>query len=70
MGFLIPPMSGMTYSLASHLAIKKSRNPHQDDFWEIDDIGRILHNFSLSLEVQIPWKSWPVDRKNFRKLWL
>ncbi len=70
MGFLIPPMSGMTYSLASHLAMKKSRSAHQDDFWEMDDVGRILQNFSLALDVQVQWKSWPVDRKNFRKLWL
>jgi NAD(P)H-dependent FMN reductase len=70
MGFLIPPMSGMVYSLASDLAMKNSKSAHQDDFWEKDDISRILYNFLLSLEIQVPWRSWPVDRKNFRKSWL
>ncbi len=70
MGFLIPPMSGMVYSLASHLAMRNSKSVQQEDFWEMDDIGRILQNFCLSLEIQVPWQSWPVDRKNFRKRWL
>lgn len=70
MGFLIPPMSGMVYSLVSNLALKNPKNPHVDDLWNFDDIERILSNLILSLSIQVPWIIWPVDGKNFRKKWL
>jgi len=70
MGFLIPPMTGMVYSLASDLALKNSRSVHKDDFWQLEDTEKVLENFLLSLQIKISWASWPVDRKNFRKLWL
>lgn len=70
MGFLIPPMGGMVYSLASDLALKNSKSSHKDDFWALDDIHRILKNLLLSLEIKVAWQVWPVDSKNFRKLWL
>lgn len=70
MGFLIPPMSGMVYSLVSDLALKGQASVHKDDLWELGDVSRVLENFKLSLDIKVQWKVWPVDRKNFRKTWL
>lgn len=70
-GCLIPPMSGMVYSLVTALALKTSKSlKHKDDFWTLEDIDMILENFQLALNINTKWKAWPVDRKNFRKNWL
>lgn len=68
-GCLIPPMSGMVYSLVTKLALK-TKSVHTDDLWTTNDIPMILENFALALEINIKWKAWPVDRKNFRKNWI
>lgn len=74
LGCLIPPFSGMVYGLNTDLVLKKSRksfkSAHQDDFWSLDDLQLILENLVQSLKIEIEWKQWPVDRKNFRKIWL
>lgn len=70
-GCLIPPMSGLVYSLVTSLALKNKKSlKHKDDFWTLDDIDMILENFQLALNIKTKWKAWPVDRKNFRKNWL
>lgn len=70
-GCLIPPMSGMVYSLVTALALKTSKSlKYKDDFWTIDDVALILENFQLALNIKTKWKAWPVDRKNFRKNWV
>ena len=69
-GCLIPPMSGMVYSLVTKLALKNSKSVHKDDLWTLDDIEMILENFNLALDINTKWKAWPVDRKNFRKNWI
>lgn len=70
-GCLIPPMSGMVYSLVTSLALKNSLSKkYKDDFWSLDDISMILENFELALNIKTKWKAWPVDRKNFRKNWV
>ncbi len=73
LGCLIPPLSGMVYGLNTDLYLKKTgktKSSHQDDFWSIDDLQIILENLVRSLKIEIVWASWPVDRKNFKKLWL
>lgn len=69
MGFLIPPMSGMAYSLSGQLALK-SKNVHAKDFWCVDDLDVVVENLKLAAAVKTPWVTWPVDRKNFRKKWV
>lgn len=70
-GCLIPPMSGMVYSLVTALALKTSKSlKYKDDFWTIDDVALILENFQLALNIKTKWKAWLVDRKNFRKNWV
>lgn len=73
LGCLIPPMSGMVYGVSTDLALKKSgkaKSSHQDDFWSLDDLPVILENLLLSLKIEIAWATWPVDRINFKKIWL
>jgi chromate reductase len=69
MGFLIPPMSGMAYSLSGQLALK-GRNKHAQDFWCLEDLGTIVENLKLAAESKTAWEVWPVDRKNFRQKWV
>lgn len=73
LGCLIPPMSGMVYGLNTELVLKKSsktKSSHQDDFWSLDDLQIIFENLLRSLKIDIAWAQWPVDRQNFKKLWL
>ncbi|HEY8272478.1 MAG TPA: NAD(P)H-dependent oxidoreductase [Pseudobdellovibrionaceae bacterium] len=69
MGFLIPPMSGMAYSLSGQLALK-SKSMNAKDFWCLEDIEVIVQNLVIAVEKKILWKTWPIDRKNFRKTWV
>jgi len=69
MGFLIPPMSGMVYSLSGQLALK-TKNVHAQDFWCLEDLEIIVENLVIAAKMKTSWKTWPVDRKNFRKKWI
>lgn len=69
LGFLIPPMSGMVYSLVSHIALK-TKSSFAKDFWQKDDVSLILQNFLIACDLKTPWISWPVDKKDPRRKWL
>ncbi|MFS4459194.1 flavodoxin family protein [Bdellovibrio sp. HCB2-146] len=68
-GCLIPPMSGMVYSLVSDIALSK-KNSHAADFWQKEDAELILLNLIKASEIKIDWADWPVDKKDPRRLWL
>ncbi|QDK46997.1 hypothetical protein DOM22_18445 [Bdellovibrio sp. ZAP7] len=68
MGFLIPPMSGMVYSLVSDIALK-NKNTHAKDFWQIEDAELILANLKAAMEMKVSWTTWPVDKKDPRRKW-
>ena len=69
LGFLIPPMSGMAYSLSGQLALT-TKSQHSRDFWSLEDLDTIVANLVLAAQTHIAWQTWPVDRKNFRKKWI
>jgi chromate reductase len=69
MGFLIPPMSGMAYSLSGQLALRGS-NKHAKDFWCLEDLEVIVENLKSAAQLKTKWAAWPVDRKNFRQKWI
>ncbi len=70
-GFLIPPMSGFVYSWVNQEAASNSGDGRfKDDLWSIEDLVPIIENFKRSLKLKTKWKSWPVDRKNFRQVWM
>lgn len=70
-GFLLPPFSGMTLSLAGQIATE-SKSEQADDFWCADDLNVIVQNLRTASEKSenSEWKVWPVDRENFRKTWI
>lgn len=71
LGFLIPPMSGFVYSWVSQEALsKKGSAKLNDDLWSLNDLVPIIENFGESLKLKGRWKSWPVDRKGFRLIWM
>lgn len=69
MGFLIPPMSGMVYSLVSDIALK-GKSSHAKDFWHLDDAELILENFLTACAMKVTWARWPVDKKDPKRKWL
>lgn len=69
MGFLIPPMSGMVYSLVSDIALK-NKTSHAKDFWQKEDAELILENFLKACDLKVLWTTWPVDKKNPKRKWL
>lgn len=70
MGFLIPPMSGMVYSLSSHMAMQMGENDFNKDFWSLEDIEIIIHNLITAVNQKTAYKSWPVDHKDPKRRWL
>lgn len=71
MGCVIPPMSGMVYSWVSEQVLKNgSPKNSEKDLWSLDDLTGILENFEIAIENKIKWKSWPVDLKDYKKIWL
>jgi len=70
LGAFVPPMSGMVYSLAE--TQKKKKTSQSQDFWSRDDLAVIIHNFisSISISKKIKFKTWAVDKKNPRKIWV
>ena len=69
-GIAIPPMSGLVYSLSTHLAMNSSDNSFNDDFWSLEDIEVIVHNLMTAVNKKHDYKSWPVDRKDPKRKWL
>lgn len=70
MGVLIPPMSGMVYSLSGHIALKHDQQDFSEDFWSLDDVKIIVHNLMTAVEKKNNYKAWPVDKKNPKRRWL
>jgi flavorubredoxin len=69
LGFLIPPMSGMVYSLATHLA-KDIPSSFAEDFWSLEDVEIVVHNLVTSINNKNDFQAWPVDKKDAKRVWL
>ncbi len=68
-GAVIPPMSGIVYSLANHLALHGASAEQAEDLWRPDDLELVCHNLlEYSCDTKRP-KSWPVDRTGYSKVW-
>lgn len=68
-GLLIPPMSGMVYSRVSSL-VPKVKGSFAKDLWQLEDVDLVLENLKLAMDAKIPWKVWPVDKKDPRQKWI
>lgn len=67
-GMLIPPMSGMVYSLAGHLALQ-TESSFAEDFWSLEDTNIVIHNLMASLGNK-KYQPWPVDHKDPKRIWI
>jgi len=71
LGLLLPPMSGLVYSLATHLALQTKQDAFQSDFWQLSDLGIIANNLMAAIDSPKPeWKTWPVDTEDPKRPWL
>jgi NAD(P)H-dependent FMN reductase len=65
LGCLIPPMTGLPYSLACHIALTETSNQDcADEFWQLDDCEALAHNLLEALHGGRDWKVWAVDRRS------
>lgn len=72
-GLLIPPMSGMVYSLATHLILnsdKREENNFNEDFWSLEDVEIVVHNLMTAVNKKDNFKAWPVDKKDPTRRWM
>lgn len=75
LGLLIPPMSGMVYSLAGHLALQSHATEFHSDIWQLSDLKVIAENLltavNLSLQngEETTWRTWPTDTQDPHRPW-
>ena len=63
LGCLIPPMTGLPYSLACHIALAQTTTQlPADEFWQLDDCAAVAHNLLEAVRGGRNWKVWAVDR--------
>lgn len=68
-GALIPPMSGLVYSNANHLALQHAPAEATLDFWRPEDVAVICHNVMVAATKTGAWQTWPVDRGDGHRSW-
>jgi len=69
LGCLLPPLSGMVYSLVNQTAIETG-GPGSEDIWAPQDVDVICHNLLAALSAQPRYRTWPVDRSDYAKRWI
>jgi hypothetical protein len=69
LGMMIPPMSGIVYSLAGQLALE-TESTFVEDFWSLEDVDIIAHNLMTAVNLEVTYKPWPVDHKDPKRLWV
>lgn len=71
LGFLIPPMSGMVFSLVNQETLR-SKNSHAKDLWQAEDLLGIVENLIIATEYsqKTQWKTWPVDKRDPYRIWI
>lgn len=69
LGMMIPPMSGIVYSLAGQLALE-TESTFAEDFWSLEDVDIIAHNLLTAVNLETTYKPWPVDHKDPKRLWV
>lgn len=68
-GVVIPPLSGLVYSLNTHLIDQDS--DHKSDFWNLSEITTLVKNLELQMRSnKIDWATWEVDTGDVKRSWL
>ena len=72
LGCLLPPMSGLVYSLASQLALRHAPadEPWLPELWQLDELEVIGHNLLQAVSGGSAWRLWQMDRDDPRRLWV
>jgi NAD(P)H-dependent FMN reductase len=69
LGCSIPPMSGLVLSRAAVIAAQHDPKSSAD-FWCRDDLSVVCHNLLTAATGSSTWRTWPVDRTDFKARWL
>ncbi|MBY0414819.1 MAG: NAD(P)H-dependent oxidoreductase [Bdellovibrionales bacterium] len=69
LGMSLPPMTGLVYSLAGHLALE-TKSTFSDDFWSLEDSSIVVHNLVTALNKKENFKPWPVDHNDPKRIWI
>lgn len=73
LGLWVPPFTGLVLSAVNELALKapatKSSRGLQDDLWRKEDLQLIAHNLLQSLQSDLRFQAWPVDKKSTDAIW-
>ncbi|MEN9840962.1 MAG: hypothetical protein RL376_762 [Verrucomicrobiota bacterium] len=73
LGCTLPPLSGLVLSQAAQLARAGDERAAAlaADFWSPEDVRVAAHNLLLAArQPRVAWKTWPVDRADFHRVWL
>lgn len=72
LGCALPPFSGLVLSHAAQLARQHSPGrAAAEDFWSIEDLDVVAHNLcAAAARRAADWRAWPVDRKDYARVWL
>ena len=69
MGIMIPPMTGIVYSLVGKLALETDSS-FADDFWGLEDLETVVHNLITCLNNEHSYKTWAIDIKDPKRVWI
>jgi multimeric flavodoxin WrbA len=69
LGCTLPPMSGLVLSRAAQIAAHNDSDAARD-LWSKDDLRTVCHNLVEAAAGTHRWRTWPVDRRDFRERWI
>lgn len=74
LGCVLPPLSGLVLSRAAQQARSASGGEAAagaEDYWSPEDVSIVAHNLlAAARQPRAGWKAWPVDRADYRSIWL
>ena len=68
-GCLIPPMSGLVYSVVNQAALQVD-SAVAADVWSPEDVDIVCHNLLVALRHGTDYRAWPADRVSYTARWI
>jgi NAD(P)H-dependent FMN reductase len=69
-GMIIPPMAGLTYTHATHVAYPHATSALKDELWSLADVAVVTHNLVECIRPECRWKQWPHSEGLSGEKWL
>jgi multimeric flavodoxin WrbA len=69
-GMMIPPMAGMTYTHATHVAYPHANQTLKNELWSLADIEVIANNIVEAIDGTNRWLQWPHNSGLSHAKWL